>query len=146
MKDKDEGLFLTYSQLRKVRMFSRKGLSETAIAASIGITPKKWKRVKKEQPDVTQMLELGRARDLDECVDILNYHIKTGNYKALEFKLKARHDWRDNTPVLIDNSTNNIIKLPEQIPAEEYRKLFSPQQDVIEGEVVEPNEVTVERH
>jgi len=75
----------------------------------------------KENPELTEAREASLGVEEKDLVDMLWENAKSGNVAAQIFLLKARHHYRDNSPVADQTAVQVNITLPGSVRLEEYK-------------------------
>ncbi|MFN8180129.1 MAG: hypothetical protein U0167_19525 [bacterium] len=113
------------------------GRAETSIAAALGLSPKTFRRAKREDPRVATALEVGHGRLSDELTGLLLSWARKGCRVSALFLAKTRLHWRDQgQPVRESGSVTNVsITLPAALEFDDYmRRRVSASYRVEEGE------------
>lgn len=103
-----------------IQELAARGVSEKSIAAACGVHDNTvFSRIKREQPEVQEALDRGRAVEHDKLVGVLfDAATKDGNIVAAMFLLKARHGYKEGEQQTQQVSVN--IALPGAMKPEQY--------------------------
>ena len=75
----------------------------------------------KENPELAEAREASLGVEEKDLVDMLWKNAESGNVAAQIFLLKARHHYRDNSPVADQTAVQVNITLPGSVRLEEYK-------------------------
>jgi hypothetical protein len=118
-----EGSKVVTSQgLQLIEKLAASGNPQTLIARELGMDPKTFRAVRKRQPEVDEALELGRAVEERELVDILLAKARKGELVPLLFALKSRHGYVEGRPQQQTVNNVQVVQLPGALSVDEYLK------------------------
>ncbi len=104
-----------------VEKLAAKGCSEISIARGLGVSGPTWQRWRDEYPELLEAWHKGRSKEHDALVGALyESATKQKNVTAAIFLLKARHGYRENQDVTIQNKVAVTFELPGALPADVY--------------------------
>ena len=104
LKEKDYGI---------ISRLGARGVSETDIAAALGMSFKTWKRIKDENDRAAEALDEARRKEESELVGVLyEAAIKEKNLTAAMFLLKSRHGYKEGADRIDATQVNVKITLP----------------------------------
>jgi hypothetical protein len=98
--------------LQKIRNLAERGVSETDIAKSLGMSYKTWQRIKEEDPNAKDVLEEARQIEETKLFGILFEKAMNGDSTAAMFLLKTRHGYREGAELVNANQVNVKITMP----------------------------------
>ena len=75
----------------------------------------------KENPELAEAREASLGVEEKDLVDMLWKNAESGNVAAQIFLLKARHHYRDNSPVADQTAVQVNITLPGAVRLDEYK-------------------------
>ena len=104
-----------------VRKLTSKGCSEITIAKGLGIGRKTWEIWRDEYPEIRQAWQEGRGIEHDALVGALfESATKQKNVTAAIFLLKARHGYRENQDITIQNKVAVTFEVPGALKPDVY--------------------------
>lgn len=120
-------------KLLMIQELAARGVSEKSIAAACGVHDNQvFSRIKREQPEVQEALDRGRAVEHDKLVGVLfDAATKDGNIVAAMFLLKSRHGYKEGEAMQGQGGVTVNITLPGAMSPDEYAKRVIDGTDVI---------------
>lgn len=109
-----------------VTELAKNGVSETNIAASLRLSPKTWRRIKREDPKAKEALEAGLQIEFDALIGKAYERAMDGNDTMLMFLLNNRHRKRMDELGLDgerEHGVRLIVELPKALSANQYQRL-----------------------
>jgi len=115
---------LSEQGLKLVERLARRGAPQSKIAASLGITLRRFKSLMDaDESDVRLRWEKGRADHEDEIAKQLVKHGRR-SFAALIYYSKAALGWKENDPATAVSVQSNIrLTLPRPMSTEDYFKM-----------------------
>nr|BBD50121.1 hypothetical protein [Haliea sp. ETY-M] len=99
---------------------ARNGLRESKAAEALGMRPKDFRRVIKENETARTIWEDALAVERDALIDALYNRAVGGDAKAAQYLLAARHGMSDKAPEAPAQPVSVTFNLPAAMDAREY--------------------------
>lgn len=104
-----------------VESLASKGCSEISIARGLGVSGPTWQRWRDEYPELLEAWHKGRATEHDALVGALfESATKQKNVTAAIFLLKARHGYRENQDITVQNKVSVTFEVPGALKPDVY--------------------------
>ena len=104
-----------------VESLASKGCSEISIARGLGVSGPTWQRWRDGYPELLEAWHRGRATEHDALVGALfESATKQKNVTAAIFLLKARHGYRENQDITIQNKVAVTFEVPGALKPDVY--------------------------
>ena len=115
------GLRPPKSAAKIVRELTSKGCLEVTIAKSLGVSRDTYQIWRDDYPEIRQAWEEGRGIEHDALVGALfESATKQKNVTAAIFLLKARHGYRENQDITIQNKVAVTFEVPGALKPDIY--------------------------
>ena len=106
---------------KMVKDLTSKGCSEVTIAKALGVSRHIWEGWRDGYPEVQAAWEEGRGVEHDALVDALfESATKQKNVTAAIFLLKARHGYRENQDITVQNKVSVTFEVPGALKPDVY--------------------------
>lgn len=113
---------LKESDYKKISRLAERGVSEVQITEALGISYPTWQRIKEEDPEALEALQLARRKEEAELVGMLYEKAKNGDSTAAMFLLKTRHGYLEGKERVHANAVQVNITLPGSMDPDTYNK------------------------
>jgi hypothetical protein len=130
-KTKGRKLSVTNEGLKLIAKLAADGVALTSIARHLGISGPAFIRLRKEDTEVAEAVEVGRSDLETEMVGVLTEAARKENIVAAMFILKGQRGWKEGTPREVINKTEVNVTIGPALSQKEFDKLVElPPEDV----------------